>query len=129
MDISGCSFSICRSVLIFPQMAFLSAVFFAVFFVSSEMEIITFLNQAGIKDNGKPWTIPKIKDKIMKKYGGSNKGALRYDGFLRWILGGEMGMVLQLKLKFEKLATDAKKPVRSKPQKLWKNIVEALSYT
>mmetsp|Transcript_29355 Transcript_29355/g.71545 ORF Transcript_29355/g.71545 Transcript_29355/m.71545 type:complete len:372 (-) Transcript_29355:316-1431(-) len=82
-----------------------------------EMEILKFLNQASIKDKGKPWTVPKIKSKILNKYGVDGK--MRYDGFLRWILGDDMGRVLRLKLKFEKLASESAKPVVSKPKKLW----------
>ncbi|GAB5353665.1 hypothetical protein AAMO2058_000053900 [Amorphochlora amoebiformis] len=85
-----------------------------------EMEILAFLNQASIKDKGKPWTTPKIREKIMKKYGNpAANNKMRYDGFLRWILGDEMGRVLRLKLKFEKLAEDSKKPQVSRPKKLW----------
>jgi len=81
------------------------------------VELLNFLNAVGLKDDGKPWTEPKIKEKVISKYG--DKGKVRYEGFLRMVLGEEMGRVLRLKLKFEKMAEEAAKPVSSQPKKLW----------
>jgi hypothetical protein len=81
-------------------------------------ELMNFLNGVGMKDEGKAWTEPKIREKVLKKFG--NGQALRYDGFLRMILGDEMGYVLRMKLKFEKFAADSAKPQSSAtPKKLW----------
>ena len=80
-------------------------------------EILNFLNSVGMKDNGTSWTEPKVKEKVIKKYGDGHR--LRYDGFLKMVLGDEMGRVLRLKLKFEKMAEESAKPVTSQPKKLW----------
>eukprot|EP00009_Paramoeba_aestuarina_P006372 CAMPEP_0201520290 /NCGR_PEP_ID=MMETSP0161_2-20130828/10613_1 /ASSEMBLY_ACC=CAM_ASM_000251 /TAXON_ID=180227 /ORGANISM="Neoparamoeba aestuarina, Strain SoJaBio B1-5/56/2" /LENGTH=144 /DNA_ID=CAMNT_0047918607 /DNA_START=106 /DNA_END=540 /DNA_ORIENTATION=- len=81
-------------------------------------ELLTFLNSVGMKDGGTPWTEPKVKEKVIKKYGDGAQ-TLRYAGFLRMVLGDEMGRVLRLKLKFEKMAEESAKPVTSQPKKLW----------
>jgi hypothetical protein len=80
-------------------------------------ELLNFLNGVGMKDEGKPWTEPKIKEKVISKFGAN--GRVRYEGFLRMVLGDEMGHVLRLKLKFEKMAEESAKPVTSQPKKLW----------
>mmetsp|Transcript_21697 Transcript_21697/g.29814 ORF Transcript_21697/g.29814 Transcript_21697/m.29814 type:complete len:145 (-) Transcript_21697:35-469(-) len=80
-------------------------------------ELLTFLNGVGMKDEGRPWTEPKIKTKVISKYGAN--GTMRYEGFLRMVLGDEMGRVLRLKLKFEKMAEESAKPQVSAPKKLW----------
>ena len=80
-------------------------------------ELLNFLNRVGLKDNGKAWTEPTIRSKVLAKYGDGK--SLRYAGFLRMVLGDEMGRVLRLKLKFEKMADEAAKPVTSTPKKLW----------
>lgn len=80
----------------------------------SPMELLKFLNAAGVKDGGAAWTEPKVKEKIIKKFGDANANALRYAGFLRFLLGDEMGRVLRLKMKFEKMAEAAAAPTSSR---------------
>ena len=80
-------------------------------------EILNFLNGVGMKDGGSAWTEPKVKEKVIKKFGDGK--VLRYAGFLKMVLGDDMGRVLRLKMKFEKLAEDSAKPVSSTPKKLW----------
>eukprot|EP01090_Pellita_catalonica_P003269 TRINITY_DN1292_c0_g1_i1.p1 TRINITY_DN1292_c0_g1~~TRINITY_DN1292_c0_g1_i1.p1 ORF type:complete len:155 (-),score=35.41 TRINITY_DN1292_c0_g1_i1:32-469(-) len=81
-------------------------------------ELLNFLNRVGMKDGGKPWTEPSVKKKVIAKYG-TGAQTLRYAGFLKMILGDDMGRVLRLKLKFEKMAADSAKPVVSQKKKLW----------
>mgnify|MGYP003640457660 CR=1 FL=1 len=71
-----------------------------------------------MKDGGAAWTEPKVKQKVIAKYGVNGK-TLRYEGFLKMVLGDDMGRVLRLKLKFEKMAEESAKPVTSTPKKLW----------
>eukprot|EP00211_Chloroparvula_japonica_P012781 CAMPEP_0119118538 /NCGR_PEP_ID=MMETSP1310-20130426/386_1 /TAXON_ID=464262 /ORGANISM="Genus nov. species nov., Strain RCC2339" /LENGTH=141 /DNA_ID=CAMNT_0007107915 /DNA_START=81 /DNA_END=506 /DNA_ORIENTATION=- len=74
-------------------------------------ELLNFLNSVGMKDGGSAWTEPKIKNKVISKFG--TNGKMRYDGFLNMVLGNEMGRVLRLKLKFENLAKEASQPKSS----------------
>eukprot|EP00013_Stygamoeba_regulata_P005074 CAMPEP_0177638414 /NCGR_PEP_ID=MMETSP0447-20121125/5475_1 /TAXON_ID=0 /ORGANISM="Stygamoeba regulata, Strain BSH-02190019" /LENGTH=147 /DNA_ID=CAMNT_0019140373 /DNA_START=94 /DNA_END=537 /DNA_ORIENTATION=- len=84
-------------------------------------ELLAFLNGVGIKpkSGGSVWTEPKVKKEVIEKYGVGGAKTLRYAGFLRMVLGDEMGRVLRLKLKFESLAAEAAKPKVSEPKKLW----------
>ena len=62
-------------------------------------ELLTFLNACGLKDEGKVWSEPKVKEKVIKKFGDGGEN-LRYAGFLKMLLGEEMGRVLRLKVRF-----------------------------
>eukprot|EP00005_Dracoamoeba_jomungandri_P005180 CAMPEP_0174261462 /NCGR_PEP_ID=MMETSP0439-20130205/11447_1 /TAXON_ID=0 /ORGANISM="Stereomyxa ramosa, Strain Chinc5" /LENGTH=121 /DNA_ID=CAMNT_0015345943 /DNA_START=18 /DNA_END=380 /DNA_ORIENTATION=- len=57
-------------------------------------ELLSFLNRVGMKDGGKAWTEPSVTKKVIQKYGDGR--VLRYAGFLRMILGDDMGRVLRL---------------------------------
>jgi len=84
------------------------------------LEILSFLNGSGVKDGAKAWTEPKIKEKIITKFDETGKGKLRYAGFLRFILGDDLGKVLRLKMKFEKMASESSSPTSSKKfEKSW----------
>src|SRR3989338_687120 len=60
-------------------------------------ELLSFLNACGLKDDGKAWTEPKVKERVIKKFGDGGTN-LRYAGFLKMLLGDEMGRVLRLKV-------------------------------